>query len=154
MMQTMDQVSPTGASPRQRRLVRYAAAALSALCAIVYVLIGFGLIYPLDEGSAETPGLLFFGVSAGLAFALGAFLLVTTDRRPVWILGAIFQVVVVWAYVSVADKRDPPYEPWGIALKIAQVAILAALAYLIATTRTGQPDGATGGDRSSVKTPI
>ena len=33
-------------------------------------------------------------------------------------------------YVAVSSTRQPPFEAWGILLKIAQAAILAALVYL------------------------
>jgi hypothetical protein len=113
---------------RHRHSIRLAAAAISLGCAIVYFLIGFGLVYPeLPEG----PSLLFFGVPAGLSFVLGAALLVATDRRALWILGAIYQVFVIVAYFGVAERRDPPFEVVGLGLKVAQLMILTLLAALI-----------------------
>jgi hypothetical protein len=108
--------------------VRLFAAALSAGCAVVYLLIGFGAIY---EAPADGTSLLFFGLPAGFAFALGAFLLLAADRRILWILGAAFQVFAIVAYLMVAEKRTPPFEVWGILLKVAQVGILGGLIYLI-----------------------
>jgi hypothetical protein len=137
---------PTGWA-RHRHAIRYGAAALSAGCALVYFLIGFGVIYPVEDVPADAPSLLFFGVPAGLAFALGAILLLATDRRWLWVLGAVFQVFVIVAYVAVAEKRDPPYEAWGILLKVAQAAILGALAYLAVQPATA-PAG-TGDDTST-----
>jgi phosphatidylserine synthase len=137
-MNTLDVATSASVRGSDRRwAVRLIAAALSAACAVVYFLIGFGAIY---ETPADGTSLLFFGLPAGLAFALGAVLLLATDRRGAWILGAAFQVFVIVAYFMVAEKRTPPFEVWGIMLKIAQAGILAALLYLI--VRPG-PDRAT-----------
>lgn len=114
------------------RLLRGVAAALAAGCAVVYFLIGLGVIY---DGHDNELGLLVFGFSAGLAFTLGVLLLVATERRAVWFLGALFQVFVIVAYVQVSSRRDPPFEIWGISLKIAQAAILAALLGLLLNSR-------------------
>jgi hypothetical protein len=45
--------------------------------------------------AADDPSMVFFGLSAGSAFLLGALLLVAFDRRVLWILGATLQLVVV-----------------------------------------------------------
>jgi hypothetical protein len=128
----------TAARPRRnlagqaehRRAVRYVAAALSAACAAVYFAIGFGLVYPV-EPAADAPSLLLFGIPAGLAYAVGFALLLGVDRLGPWIMGAILQVLVIVLYVMVAEKRSPPFEAWGILLKVAQAAILASLVWLI-----------------------
>lgn len=115
-------------APGARRGVRYLAAAIAAGCAAVYFAIGLGLIYP---GKGDEWGLLVFGISAGLAFALGAVLLVATDRRAVILLGALFQVFVIVMYFQVAGRRDPQFEVWGLSLKAAQAVILVALVSLL-----------------------
>ena len=74
--------------------------------------------------------MLAFGLSAGSAYLLGALLLLLTDRRVPWILGAILQVGVIVMYVNVAPQRTPPYEAWGITIKVLQFALLGLLAYL------------------------
>jgi hypothetical protein len=113
-----------------RRTVRVVAAALSAAMAGIYFLIGLGVL-DVGGGSGDDAGfLIVFGAMAGSAFALGTMLLVATDRRWLWILGAVFQVFVFWAYVDVARQRTPPFEIWGITLRIIQVPLLLALAYL------------------------
>ena len=72
-----------------------------------------------------------FGVFAGLAFVLGASLLLAVDRRALWIAGAIFQVGVIVMYIAVAPQRTPAFETWGILIKLFQVAILVALVELV-----------------------
>jgi len=76
-----------------RRTIRSAAAAIAAAMAILYLLIGLGV---LDVGgtSADRQFLIVFGLLAGGAFLLGALLLVHFDRRWLWIAGVLFQVFV------------------------------------------------------------
>jgi hypothetical protein len=121
-----------GSDPnRRRRDVRFAAAALSAATALLYFGIGAGVLRIVDKTTADTPDLFVFGAASGAAFVLGAILLLALDHRGLWLLGAIFQVGVIVMYVAVSPQRTPPFEPWGILIKILQVAILAALVYLV-----------------------
>jgi hypothetical protein len=125
-----------------RTLVRHAGAALAAVTATVYLLIGVDVIRVVDPATAEPGGLLTFGLLAGGAYALGAALLVSCDRRPLWLLGAAFQVFVVAMYVAVASERTPPFEAWGVALRVPQLLLFGALAYLYAApgaAATGEP---------------
>jgi len=77
------------------------------------------------------PDLFPFGALAGSAFVLGAILLVALDHRGVWLLGAALQVVALAMYIAVSPQRDPPFEGWGILIKVLQVGILSALVYLV-----------------------
>ncbi len=112
-----------------RRGVRFGAAALAAAMAAIYFLIGVGVltvVEPRDDGSS----MIYFGLPAGSAFLLGALLLLTQDRRRLWIAGLALQVFVVWGYFAVAPSRTPSYEVWGLTLRAIQVPLIAALAYL------------------------
>ncbi len=124
-----------------RREVRYGAAAVAATMAMIYFLIGLGV---LDVGGADGDRsfLWMFGALAGGAFLLGAVLLATLDRRWLWILGAVFQLFVYWAYIDISKTRTPPFETWGITLRVIQLPLLAALVYL-ALRRTPQVGEAT-----------
>lgn len=113
-----------------RRTVRYAAAASAAVIALIYFLIGLGVLTVVTP-AGDDPSMTFFGFSAGGAFLLGAVLLTALDRRMLWILGAVLQIFVVWGYVAVAAGRTPAFEFWGIALRIIQVPLFAALVYLV-----------------------
>ena len=115
---------------KQRRTIRYLAAAIAAVTAVMYLLIGFGVLHVVDQATPDAPSLLDFGLMAGAAFALGALLLLTMDRRVLWVLGAILQVGVIVMYVVVGQQRTPAFELWGITIKILQVALLGALLYL------------------------
>lgn len=153
-------MEPTGQSFRlaagahRRGTVRNLAAAASALTAILHVLIGFGMLSVVTEPAVDAPPMLVFGLSAGGAFALGAVLLLAFDRRVLWILGALLQVGVVVMYVNVAPQRTPSFEAWGITIKVLEVLIFGALAYLVIRppqpeTRTSDPSrlDATAGTR-------
>jgi hypothetical protein len=112
-----------------RTTIRHAGAVVAAVMAVMYFLIGAGILQVVTPN--EDPGFLFvFGAGAGGAFLLGALLLMRFDRRWLWMLGAAFQVFVYWGYFSVAPDRTPAFEPWGITLRIVQVPLLIALLYL------------------------
>ena len=73
---------------KQRRTIRYLAASIAAVTAVMYLLIGVGVLHVVDEAASDAPPLLDFGLMAGAAFGLGALLLLTMDRRVLWVLGA------------------------------------------------------------------
>jgi hypothetical protein len=112
-----------------RTTIRYVAAGISAVMAAIYFLIGAGVV-TVVTAQQDDPSMLAFGVMAGSGFLLGAVLLVAFDRRWLWILGAILQLFVAVAYFSLAPQRDPPFEPWGIILRVLQLPLLGALVYL------------------------
>jgi hypothetical protein len=121
----------------RRRLIRYFAAFVSALTAVMYFLIGFHVVSVLDANADQT-----FGIFAGVAYAFGALLLLAFDRRVVWTLGAILQVFVIFTYFNLASQRTPEFEVWGILIRIAQLLILVALLYLAArpaSTASAEP---------------
>ena len=89
----------------RRRTLRVVAAALSAATALIYLLIGLQVLIVLD-----TPTDQFFGYFACAGYALGVFLLLRYDRRVVVLLGALFQVFVIYQYFNVASLRTPTYE--------------------------------------------
>lgn len=122
--------NPARSETVRLRAARIATAVLAAAMALVYALIGFEVLY-IGETKPGDPSLLWFGVPAALAFAFGAVVMVASDRKLVWALGALFQVFVIWAYFDVAPQRTPPFEVWGILLRVAQVPILVGLAYLL-----------------------
>lgn len=112
-----------------RSTARRVGAGLASAMAIIYFGIGLGV---LDIGAnEETRGfLIVFGALAGGAFLMGAILLTAVDRRWLWVLGTMFQIFVIWAYIDVSKTRTPPFEMWGILLRIIQVPLLAVLGYL------------------------
>ena len=121
-----------------RRTIRYLAAMASAATAALYFGIGAGVL-TVVEASPDGPNLFEFGVAAGGAFVVGAVLLLAFDRRLLWVLGAALQVAVILMYVVVASQRTPPFEAWGLLIKLLQVVVLIALAYLVVRPRRVQP---------------
>jgi hypothetical protein len=118
--------------------VRWAAAVLALANAVVYALIGAGVLSVVNGAPGPRPGLIVFGVLAGGAFLLGAVLLMRFDRRVLWMVGAAFQAFAIAAYFNVAPQRVPPYEVWGLSLKVAQAVLLVALLFL-GIARTTSP---------------
>lgn len=109
----------------QRRPIRYFAAVMAGVAAIIYLLIGFHIVTVLEAPADQT-----WTIAPAIAYALGAYLLVAYDRRLLWILGAVLQVFVIFTYLNYAPQRTPAFEVWGIVIRIAQLLILVALVYL------------------------
>ncbi len=111
-----------------RRTSRYGGAAIAIAMAAIYVLIGLNVLRVVDaQGGTD---LLGFGAAAAALFGTGAVLLLLLDRRPLWVIGAILQVLVAAMYVAVAPSREPSFEVWGTTLRILQIPLFAALVYL------------------------
>ena len=119
-----------------RRTIRLGAAVLAAAMAGIYYLIGVGVLHVVEGAQDDPQAMLAFGVPAGTMFLLGAVLLATQDRRVLWVVGAVLQVLVFAMYIQVAPTRTPSYETWGIALRVIEIPLAAALAWL-ALTGTG-----------------
>jgi hypothetical protein len=115
-------LSTSVAAPHQRRLVRLVAASISALTAVLYLLIGFGVLQVVETSSPDAP--------SGGAYLVGALLLISLDRRSLWVAGACLQVAVIVMYVVVGQQRTPSFEVWGLTIKAAQLVLLGALLYL------------------------
>jgi hypothetical protein len=112
-----------------RHLIRRGAAGIAVVMAGIYFLIGIGVLTVVDQQPGD-PSMLVFGAAAASAFLLGAILLIAFDRRILWILGAVLQLFVAWAYFSVAAERVPAFEVWGVTLRILQIPLFAALVWL------------------------
>ena len=112
-----------------RQLIRRGAAGIAAVRAGIYYLIGLGVLTVVDQQPGDQ-SMLIFGAAAGSVFLLGAMLLVAFDRRILWILGALLQLFVAWAYFTVAAERVPPFEMWGGTLRLLQIPLFAALVWL------------------------
>ena len=121
-----------------RFTIRLVGAAAAAVMAVIYFAIGLGAIQVVDP-TTQTDSLLPFGAAAGAMFVIGAVLLATTDRRLLWILGAVLQVGVAIMYVVVGQSRTPPFEVWGLTLRLIQVPLLAVLVYLAVRSPEAHP---------------
>ena len=117
-----------------RRRIRFAAAGLAAITSLLYVLIATSVVSVIDAGAVENArhDQMAFATPAAIAYAIGAVLLLLPlmDRRILWVAGALLQMGVIIMYFSVAADREPSFEPWGIAIEVVQVLLLAALVAL------------------------
>jgi hypothetical protein len=118
-----------------RRRLRYAGAGLAGVTALLYVLIATSTVSVIDASAVADArhDQLAFATPAAIAYALGAVLLLIPrlDRRILWVAGAILQVGVILMYFSLAPDREPSFEPWGIAIRVVEFLLLAALIVLV-----------------------
>ena len=130
--------------PAARRLAVIASLAAGA----IYLLIGLGVVSVGESTQESTTDLLGFGVvmagvSAGVAVALWLF----ATSRLVLAGAAIIELIALAGYVAAWSLREPPFELWGLSIKVFQAIALVAIGYLLVRTRrTGQvAAGARGG---------
>jgi hypothetical protein len=114
--------------------MRFVAAGVAGLVAVLYLLIGFDVITVVqDQAEAGAAPV----VIAGVLFAALAVLLLSTSSQRVLIAGAVLQVVVLLMYLVVSAERVPAFEAWGLGIKALQVGLLAAfVAMLMRQTRS------------------
>jgi hypothetical protein len=126
---------PQNARQDRIRTVGHLGAVAAAVTAILYLLIGVGVLR-VGESSTGAPNDLFaFGAMVGGTFAVVAVLLWFVRSRVLWWAVAVLQVIVLVGYVAAAGLRTPSFEPWGILVKVCQLAVLAAVLYLIVRGR-------------------
>jgi hypothetical protein len=142
--------APRAPVPVYLRALRVATAGLATAAAVIYLLIGFRVLQVVEVRPSD-PSLMWFGIPAAAAFLFGAVVILVSDRMLLWVAGAFFQVFTIFAYVGVAEDRTPPYEFWGIALRVVQALILVALVVLISRyPQTGRGAGWDPGRRRPI----
>lgn len=126
---------PSTRSPSIRRsTTRHLAAALCGIIGVLYLILLF-LVADAESGASEnTYGAYLF---LALTYLLGAGLLTALDRRPLWLVGAAVQVVVivlfvmfgtgVFDYDALSGLR---MELWAAGITGAEVVVLGLLSYL------------------------
>ena len=107
--------------------------------ALLYFLIGLGVLNIGTSKEGAGNDLLGFGTVSGVAYLIVATLIYLIKRKLVWILAAVFDLLVIIVYFAVAGIRQPPYEVWGLLIKVLEVVLLGALAYLIYGARKPSP---------------
>lgn len=128
-----------------RRTMRYAAAALCAVVAVLYLVLLF-LVHDA-EASADVVVDTTWGAYLFLAvpYLVGAVLLAVVDQRALWVLGAAVQVVVVSLFVvfgvgvlgpddagvfAYEALSDLPMEAFAGVVTVIQLVLLGLLAFL------------------------
>jgi hypothetical protein len=109
-----------------RRTIRHVAAAMAGIASAIYLLIGLKVVAVIEQ-VADQPA---FGLPAAIAFAAAAVALVLVDNRVLWAVGAVLQALIILMYVGVASQRTPPFEVWGLLVRVAQVVLFVALVIL------------------------
>jgi hypothetical protein len=114
----------------QRRIL-WLAVALAAMAAISYVSIASGVLGVGDLQAEAGPPVILY-VAAG-SYLLGG-LLILLRRRWLWVIGAVMNGLVMFAFVNFyLDRPAVFFSPGGLATKIAQVLLEVCLIYLIVT---------------------
>ena len=111
--------------------MRALAAITAGISALLYYLIGFGVLDIGTAASGEDPGLLGFGLSAGTAFVVAGALVWFVHRRWLVALIGLMDAAVIVGYFAMGDIRVPSYEVWGLSIKAAQVVLLLAIGFLL-----------------------
>lgn len=121
-----------------RGSVRHIGAAAAGAMALIYYLIGLGVLSIGGSADGEMVDLFAFGIGAGTAFLTIAVVLAFTDQRWLFALVLLFQIFVYAVYVGVAGDRQPPFEVWGITLRAIQLVVIGCLVYLVVKSPHGR----------------
>lgn len=128
----MSTLTHTLTKPNLGRAI-WLAMALAIVAALSYVLMALDLLGVGDLAPEEAPATIVY-VAAG-CYVLGG-LLILLRRRWLWIVGALINALVIFAFVSFYINRPAVlFSPGGLASKIAQLLLEAVLVYLIVADR-------------------
>ncbi|HVM25612.1 MAG TPA: hypothetical protein VM253_09470 [Candidatus Limnocylindrales bacterium] len=117
------------------RTMRLVAAAAAAGSAVLYYLIGFGVLF-IGESTTGENDILGFGLTVGTVFLVAGALVLFVHRRWFVALVTLMNLGVIAGYFALAGVRVPPFEPWGLLIKALQVVLLAALLGLLFRRRS------------------
>lgn len=117
---------------------RYAAVGLCLGIAVLYGLIWSGAVPAID--GAEPGDRAILGV-AGVLFVLLAGLLWWVRHRALWVATILLQLAMIAMYVAVGAEREPPFELWGLAVRVLQVVLIVVLASSLVTASRGRRPG-------------
>lgn len=82
---------------------------MAAIVSGLYFLIGFQLVTVIENPDGQAA----FAIPAGISFAIGALVILSVDKRAVWITGGIAHALIILMYFSVSSQREPAFEGWG-----------------------------------------
>jgi hypothetical protein len=117
----------TPATTARRSRWQLVGVAASAVIALLYGALYAGVL-ALEGASAGERGIL--GVAAAVFVILTA-LLWWKPNRLVLAAGAALQLLLGWMYIAIAPDRDPPFEVWGVSIRVVSLALLIALVSLL-----------------------
>jgi hypothetical protein len=120
----------TEQTPAIARLV----ATLASLGAgAIYLLIGTGVVSVGRSTQEATTDLFAFGAFmaiVSLAVAIAVWLVPWSRLALIGV--AIVELVALIGYVAAAGLREPPFDLWGVLIKVFQATVLIATVYLFA----------------------
>jgi peptidoglycan/LPS O-acetylase OafA/YrhL len=128
---------------RGRRLALALAVASAAITAILYLLVGFGMLDIGEPAPRVTRSVLGFGLTAGAAYAVVTYLLLRVQRRWAWIAVALLNAIAIGVYFATDATRVPSFEWPGLAIQAVQLVMLMAVTVLAIAGRGSVPDPAT-----------
>lgn len=107
--------------------------------AALYLLIGLGVLSIGDStATGQTTDLLAFGAVMAAVYGSLAVGLWRLHSRVVLGLIAAFQLIPILGYVAFAGLREPPFDLWGVLIKVAQVGVLVGAAVLALNVDRGE----------------
>jgi len=103
---------------------------LALLAALVYFLMGAGVLQPGDLQADDAPaGIAYF---AGACYVIGG-LLILARKRWLWVIGAVINGLVIAMFIAASAARPAVlFSVPGLATKSAQILLEIGLIYLIA----------------------
>ena len=102
---------------------------LALLAALVYFLMGAGVLQPGDLQADDAPaGIAYF---AGACYVVGG-LLILARKRWLWVIGAVINALVIVMFITAyAARPGVLFSVPGLATKSAQILLEIGLIYLI-----------------------
>ena len=125
-----------GAAPAPDRtpmIARIVAALASLSAGLIYLLIGLGVVSVGQSTQEPTTDLFAFGALmavVSVAIATAAWLVPWSRLALIGI--AVVELIALIGYVAAAGVREPPFDLWGILIKVLQGTVLVATVYLFA----------------------
>ncbi len=124
-------MSAVPAAAERSRSILWLAVAPALVAAFAYVLVAAGLL-PVGELTGDQGKAAILYVAGGCYLVGG--LLILIHRRWLWILGAVINVLVILFFIQrYTAQPSVMFSPAGLATKIPQLLLEAALVYLIIT---------------------
>jgi hypothetical protein len=135
-MSAMNQRTKPATSPTTDRtpaVARIVAALASLGAGAVYLLIGTNVVSVGRSTREATTDLFAFGaLMAIVSLAIAIALWLAPWSRAALIGVAIVELVALIGYVAAAGLREPPFDLWGVLIKVLQATVLVATVYLFA----------------------